>query len=74
VFTNALLAPWVPTAPGLGSQALFVIAPQFLPATLVPTSAGGESYQGTYFSDGDWINATTTAFGPGAGATPPPLR
>jgi hypothetical protein len=74
VFTNALLAPWTPAAPGLGSQALLVIAPQFLSSTLVPPAQGGESYQGTYFPDGDWINATTTAFGPGPSAQPPPLR
>ena len=43
-------------APAAGSQRLIVIAPQFLPPTLIPTQLGGEAFNGNFFPDGSWIN------------------
>jgi len=63
VFTNALLAPWSPAEPGTGSPAVFALAPQFLSANLIPPSAGGEQYEGSWFADGAWINAGVRPLG-----------
>ncbi|MCW3014735.1 MAG: hypothetical protein JWO02_1827, partial [Solirubrobacterales bacterium] len=66
VFTDALLAPWTRTIPGLGSQAVIVVSPQFLASGITPVAQGGQRFDGTYFPDGAWINASVTAYGPGA--------
>jgi hypothetical protein len=63
VFTNALPAPWSRQHPGMGSPAVLALAPQFLSANLVPPSAGGEQYEGSWFADGAWINAGVRPLG-----------
>jgi hypothetical protein len=50
-----------------------VLGPTFLPATLVPAFAGGESYMGKFFPDGAWALLSTEAYGPPLGSPVPPL-
>ncbi|WP_354701358.1 hypothetical protein DSM112329_01671 [Paraconexibacter sp. AEG42_29] len=66
VFTDALLAPWSPKATGRGTLAVIVVSPQFLASGITPVAQGGQRFDGTYFPDGAWINASVTAYGPGA--------
>jgi hypothetical protein len=66
VFTDTLLTPWPERAPGRGSRAVLVISPQFLASGITPVQQGGQRFDGTYFPDGAWINASVTAYGPGA--------
>lgn len=63
VFTDALLTPRAPSAPGRGSQAVIVISPQFIASTITPVQQGGQRFDGTYFPDGAWINASVTPTG-----------
>jgi methionine-rich copper-binding protein CopC/putative copper export protein len=55
-FSDALELPWRSDAPAAGSQRLIIIAPQFLPPTLIPVQIGGEAFNGDFFPDGTWIN------------------
>jgi putative copper export protein len=72
-FTDALTAPWREDAPAAGSPRLTVLGPTFLPATLVPAFAGGESYTGKFFPDGAWARLSTEAYGPPLGSPVPSL-
>jgi hypothetical protein len=72
-FTDAIPAPWRSDAPAAGAQRLDVLEPTFLSSTLIPTSQGGESYSGQYFSDGAWTRPTTDLFGPSLRAPVAPL-
>ncbi len=74
VFTDALLAPWHSSAPGVGSPAMLALAGQFLSTNLVPPSAGGMRYTGSWFTDGAWINASVRPLGPPVGTPVPPLE
>jgi uncharacterized protein DUF4395 len=55
-FSDALMTPWRADAPAAGNQRFSFIRGNFLPPTLIPTSAGGESF-----------NGTTSRTGPGLG-------
>jgi putative copper export protein/methionine-rich copper-binding protein CopC len=72
-FTDALVAPWRSDLPAAGSQRLALIRPNFLPAQLIPTSAGGETYEGRYFSDGTWAPLGSQLYGPSLRVPLPPL-
>lgn len=74
VFTDALLAPWSPRQPGAGSPSLISLQPEFLPATLVPVSAGGESFTGTYFPSGTWSLTSATPLGLNADTLAPVVQ
>ena len=63
-FTDALTAPWRSDATDLGGQRFTLLGATFLSATLVPPSAGGEAYAGTYFSVGAWNRLSSELFGP----------
>ncbi len=63
VFTNSLLAPWSPRAPGAGSPSVVALQPQFIAPTLVPASAGGEAKDTEYFPQGGWTVTTPTPLG-----------
>lgn len=67
VFTDALLSPWPSSDGSRGSQALLGLAPQFLASNLVPPSAGGKRFEGTWFPDGAWVNASVRPLGPQIG-------
>ncbi len=73
VFSDALLAPWSPASPGLGSASVVAIQPQFLSPTLVPAKAGGESQDPSFFPDGTWAVTTGKALGLPPGKAGPPL-
>lgn len=66
VFTDALLTPWSPRTPGLGTRAVIALTPNFLASGITPVAQGGQRFDGTYFPDGAWTNASVTAYGPGA--------
>jgi hypothetical protein len=72
-FTDALGAPWRSDMPAAGSPRVGLLAPTFLPATLIPTSQGGEAYAGNYFGDGAWTRVTSELYGPSLEEEPPPL-
>jgi hypothetical protein len=57
----------------VGTQRFTVLTANFLPATLIPVSKGGESFSGSYFPDGSWQRATTQPLGPPLRAKLPPL-
>ena len=63
-FTDAIAAPWRADAPAAGAQRFTVLGPTFLAATLVPPSAGGESFSGRFFADGAWRRLTSDVYGP----------
>jgi hypothetical protein len=63
-FTDALASPWRTDAPDRGSQRFTVLGATFLTSTLTPVSQGGQSYTGTYFSDGAWNRLSSDIFGP----------
>jgi methionine-rich copper-binding protein CopC/putative copper export protein/ABC-type branched-subunit amino acid transport system substrate-binding protein len=71
-FTDALELPWRADAPSVGSQREIIIAPQFLPPTLIPVQIGGEAFNGDFFPDGTWINVGNL-YGPSLGKPVPPL-
>jgi hypothetical protein len=73
VFTNALLAPWSPSAPGAGSPFVVALQPQFLSPTLVPPSVGGEAKDTEYFPQGSWTVTSGTTLGLVPGISQPPL-
>lgn len=72
-FTDALAGPWRADAPAAGGQRFGILGPTFLAATLVPPSAGGESYNGDFFADGAWRRLTSDLYGPSLAAPVPPL-
>jgi len=72
-FADALIAPWRADATGVGAQRFVVLSPSFLPQTLVPTSAGGSAYDGTYFTDGAWTRVSGDPLGPPLEKPVPPL-
>ena len=63
VFTDALLAPWDPGKPGLGSPSVLPLQPQFLSPTLVPSWAGGERPTASWFPDGTWSVTSSRPLG-----------
>jgi hypothetical protein len=63
-FTDALLAPWRSDAPAAGNQRFTLVDANFLPPTLIPTQVGGESFNGTFFTDGSWTRLSSQALGP----------
>lgn len=63
-FSDALNVPWRSDRPAAGAPLVSFLAPRFLPARLVPVAAGGESFAGTWFSDGSWQAAGTHLYGP----------
>jgi methionine-rich copper-binding protein CopC/putative copper export protein len=63
-FTDALLAPWRSDVPDAGNQRFTMVDANFLPATLIPTQVGGESFNGTFFTDGSWTRLSSQALGP----------
>lgn len=63
VFTSALLAPWSPRLPGVGSASVVPLQPQFLAPTLVPGSKGGEQQDDEFFPQGTWTVTSTTPLG-----------
>jgi hypothetical protein len=63
-FTDALQAPWRAQAPQRGSVLFGFLAPRFLPANLIPVSAGGEQFGGRWFPDGAWIRTRGEVYGP----------
>ena len=72
-FTDALLAPWRSDAPAAGNQRFTLVDASFLPATLIPTQVGGESFNGTFFTDGSWSRLSSQALGPPLQAPVPSL-
>lgn len=76
VFSSALLAPWSPRQPGLGSTAVVPVQPQFLAPTLVPGSTGGERQDDSYFPEGNWTVTSTAPLGlvPGLGLSSRPTK
>ena len=72
-FTDALGSPWRDDAPDAGSQRFELLGPNFLPSTLIPTSAGGESFNGSFFTDGAWQRLSTDLYGPPLTLPLPPL-
>ena len=72
-FADALLAPWRSDAPAAGSPRFQVLKASFLPPTLIPVSAGGESQSGTYFTDGTWSRTNADVLGPPFERPVPPL-
>jgi ABC-type branched-subunit amino acid transport system substrate-binding protein len=70
-FTDALAAPWRADAPSLGGQRFTMLGTTFQSATLIPPSAGGEAYSGTFFPDGAWNRLSSELYGPPL--TRPPL-
>jgi hypothetical protein len=72
-FTDALDAPWRSDVPAAGSVRFTTLAGQFLAATLIPVSVGGESYNGTFFPDGAWTRVSTVLYGPPLGQPVPRL-
>jgi methionine-rich copper-binding protein CopC/putative copper export protein len=73
-FSDAVLSPWRSDAPSYGSTQFLPIKAQFLPPTLVPTDKGGESFNGTFFTDGSWTAASTEPLGPSFEKPLPPLE
>lgn len=73
VFTSALLAPWSPRRPGLGSSSVVAVQPQFLGPTLVPAQAGGEAREPDFFPDGTWTVTSGRPLGLRPGQAGPPL-
>jgi ABC-type branched-subunit amino acid transport system substrate-binding protein len=63
-FADALLAPWRSDAPFAGSSRFEFLKASFLPPTLIPASAGGESQTGSYFTDGTWARVNGDPLGP----------
>ena len=63
-FTDTLGSPWRSDAPAAGSVRFTALAPRFLASTLIPVSAGGESYDGSFFADGAWTRVSTELYGP----------
>jgi hypothetical protein len=47
-----------------GNQRFTLVDANFLPATLIPTQVGGESFNGTFFTDGSWTRLSSQALGP----------
>jgi hypothetical protein len=72
-FTDALLAPWRSDVPAAGNQRFTMLDANFLPATLIPTQVGGESFNGTFFTDGSWTRLSSQALGPPLQAPVPAL-
>ncbi|MDX6582778.1 MAG: copper transport protein, partial [Solirubrobacterales bacterium] len=72
-FADALLAPWRSDAPAAGSSRFEFLKANFLPPTLIPTSAGGESQSGDYFTDGTWSRVNADPLGPPFEQPVPPL-
>lgn len=72
-FTDALLAPWRSDAPAAGNQRFTMVDANFLPPTLIPTQVGGESFNGTFFTDGSWTRLSSQALGPPLQAPVPSL-
>ena len=73
-FADALLTPWRADATAAGSQLFNILRGTFLPGTLIPQSAGGESFNGIYFPDGSWTGVTTKPLGPSFRQPVPPIR
>jgi hypothetical protein len=73
-FSDALLTPWRADAPAAGSQLFNIIRGTFLPSTLVPQSAGGDSFNGIYFPDGSWTGITTKPLGTSFQQPVPPVK
>ena len=74
LFADALASPWRTDAPATGSQQFSVFKGTFLPSNLIPTSvAGGQSYNGTFFVDGDWSRLTQEPLGPDLSKPPEPI-
>jgi methionine-rich copper-binding protein CopC/putative copper export protein/ABC-type branched-subunit amino acid transport system substrate-binding protein len=63
-FTDALIAPWTDNMPSAGGQLFEFVAPNFLPATLIPVRLGGEEHSGSYFNAGAWERTSTDVYGP----------
>ncbi|UJA21055.1 ABC transporter substrate-binding protein [Thermoleophilia bacterium SCSIO 60948] len=63
-FADALLSPWRSDAPGAGSQRFSVLKGTFLPPTLIPASRGGDTYNGSFFTDGTWTTVSAESLGP----------
>jgi ABC-type branched-subunit amino acid transport system substrate-binding protein len=72
-FADALLAPWRSDAPAAGSPRFEFLKASFLPPTLIPASAGGESQTGSYFTDGTWSRTNADTLGPPFEQPVPPL-
>ncbi|MEA2138063.1 MAG: copper transport protein [Solirubrobacteraceae bacterium] len=73
VFSNALLAPWSPRVPGVGSPNVVALQPQFLAPTLVPSRFGGEAKDSVYFPQGSWTVTSGVPLGITGGLAQPPL-
>ena len=74
MFSNALLAPWSPRLPGVGSPNVVALQPQFLSPTLVPTQFGGEAKDTVYFPQGSWTVTSGVPLGITQGLAQPPVR
>jgi hypothetical protein len=73
VFSNALLAPWSPRLPGVGSPNVVALQPQFLAPTLVPSRFGGEAKDSVYLPQGSWTVTSGLPLGITGGLAQPPL-
>jgi hypothetical protein len=73
-FADAILTPWREDAPSAGSQRFNILKGSFLPATLIPQAAGGETKNGLYFPDGTWTGASGEPLGPPFDQPVPPLQ
>ena len=73
LFADALASPWRSDSPATGSQLFSVFKGTFLPPTLIPSSAGGDTYNGTFFVDGDWSRLTQEPLGPELSKPPEPI-
>ncbi|MFL5846044.1 MAG: copper resistance protein CopC [Solirubrobacteraceae bacterium] len=72
-FTDALSSPWRSDAPSAGSQRFTMLGASFLPPSLIPASAGGMTYNGTFLRDGAWTKLSTDVYGPPLDAPLPAL-
>jgi hypothetical protein len=74
VFSNALLAPWSPRAPGRRSPNAVALQPQFLAPTLIPTALGGSARDTESVPPGSWTVTPAIALGITVGLRQPPVR
>jgi methionine-rich copper-binding protein CopC/putative copper export protein/ABC-type branched-subunit amino acid transport system substrate-binding protein len=76
VFSTIATSPWDPSDPASGTLIFRVLLAEFLTDNLIPSVNGGpaEPYEGDFFTDGSWEQATPELFSPlklGAAADSP---
>ncbi|HEX8067254.1 MAG TPA: copper resistance protein CopC [Thermoleophilaceae bacterium] len=62
-FTDALVAPWIASAPAAGDPLFAFLSPRILPQSLVAATGGHRHGEG-YFPAGTWVRKSSKLYGP----------